>query len=147
MEASLGVREHRSGHSEGRLFAQAEVRAVRSIPGDFVRQCFWLPHALEGSEAVKCKVGDTVHYYECLGDKTFETREVDDVLPGGIPSCRKPMVHLKDKAGYVLESHCFPVPAADHTWVPVDDTVQCTTCGAVSGSETNDDLKPCRAST
>ena len=58
----------------------------------------------------KIRVGDSVRYYDALPSQgsTYQVDYiVDELLPNGIPSCREPMLKLRGKPGYVLESHCF----------------------------------------
>ena len=53
------------------------------------------------------QIGDRVGYKSVLGDREFQhVGLVREVIPGGIPSCPKPMVMLEGKAGVVLVSHC-----------------------------------------
>lgn len=56
------------------------------------------------------EVGDSVRYYNVMppkGSTHHVDYIVDELLPGGIPSCREPMLKLRGKPGYVLASHCF----------------------------------------
>lgn len=53
------------------------------------------------------KIGDFVGYRSSMQDKDFQHKgEVRSVHPDGIPSCKRPLVMLKGKAGVVLADHC-----------------------------------------
>lgn len=58
-------------------------------------------------DSAEIDVGDWVEYFSTKRDKEpTHAGPVTDVYPKGIPSCPKPMVKIKGKAGVVLASHC-----------------------------------------
>ena len=59
-------------------------------------------------------VGQEVKYYDVLIATVKPVQStVTEIAEDGIPSCDEPMCRLKDKRGYVLQSHCFPLE-----WAP-----------------------------
>ena len=62
------------------------------------------------------KVGDVVDYYSVVGDtEPYLRAKVWQVLPEGIPSCRKPILWLEGKGGCFLASHCRVVSRRGRT--------------------------------
>lgn len=56
-------------------------------------------------------IGDKVGYVSRLGDSEFQhVGKVRDVIPDGIPSCKKPLLMLDGKSGVVLATHCVKIP-------------------------------------